>query len=442
MGDVIESGVRSIPKYGDQIADSLKYSTLAQAKIEKTKDLVEEVGGRAGYVMTSERGEDVVKDIGTLLKSGTNFSEEIAKRVNSIANAGVVGETTRVADTLENAQKLLKWAGEDASLKNLMQYDPEDLVKAYKTLKPGETGVEFYDNWINKMRNKGPVTGEILDTIKAGTLAKSMRIYDKVKDFTPFDLIISANDTLISLFKIFKVPASVSAHVYAWSGNLTMGWMLGLPIGDREYLMNIYKANKFLRGKQDALWLRNNLFNEINDIVDFAEKHPNQFQQAHGFSKEDIISKITAENKIVGDLTTDVYSRIKTELKSEWDKLDIDPLVKLEQTLVELEQKLNKTPEDIAVLREIKAASQEIKLASKGANRIPSSIQTGQKVIKDAEGASYLAVKSPSGFGFETLNSPKVNQWKINIEKKAKAATSLSEKAYYNTMNLIIISFF
>jgi hypothetical protein len=457
VGDAIDAGVRSLP-HGDAIADAFKYSVPNQVKVEQVKDIVKQVSDKVGVVMSHENGQDVVQDISTILKpgSGTNLVKQITNRTQSIIGAADTVGTTKVADTLDNAQKLLAYAGEDASLKNLLNYNPEDLVKAYKVQLPGTTGVGWYDDIMS--RGKGlkmpdpvsadgkaifgadgkkilgetlvkPITmAEVLDKMGAGTLAKSMGIYDKVQDWTPFTKILKANDTMLSLFKVFKVPASLSAHFYAWSGNMTMGWMLGLPVDDLRFAGSVMQAHKFLSGNQDALWIRNNFFNEINSMADFMENHPNQFRQALGFGPGAVGDQITADSKILGSISgpgkTSQFTQAAQVLKQGWDRTDAG-----HDALIQLLQKVDKTPEDLKNITEINAARQGM----------PSSIETVQKMTGAAKGAPITASELPSGWGVnETLNNNLMNQWKLNIADGAQSATNPMSQLYYKTANVIM----
>lgn len=457
MGSFIESKIRSLP-HGDDIADFFKYSTQAQVEQNKLADRVFTIGKSQNFILTKDKGKEVIQDVSELLKPGAPVTVKdklVEAMQENIANLETFSEPIKVADTFENAQKLLKFAGEDYSVKNL--------IAAYKPVIPGEIGVGWYDDLKNSLRGVKnteadiaagkdvykikPITvGDVLDKIHAGTFAESLGIYNKVKDWTPFKTIIDANDALMKLFKLAKVPASVSAHVYAWSGNLTMGWMMGIPIEDPEFIKGLVNTRNFLSGRNDVTFIKNNFFNDVNSWVDYIDNNPHLFRQVAGFDPKTIGSKMSVEQRIKTQYGVS-FDEVLGVLRKDFDNVVASEYERAVRSKVsDLEQKVARTTEETKALNDIKNYGR--------LNPPDSSIQTVQKMkygektspakvaemAKEGKGNTIYASEYPTGWGATELGN---NNWldtlKARIEDKAlNPNTPITEQAVYKAANFVM----
>ena len=88
-------------------------------------------------------------------------------------------------------------AGQDIDLKRL--------IKTYEETPLGKTGVKWYDNWIDKQKTKTMGGMSIINK-----MAKSLGIFDKVKDWTPLKTFLDVNDEYLRAIQMGKSSSKSS----------------------------------------------------------------------------------------------------------------------------------------------------------------------------------------------------------------------------------------
>ena len=424
LGATIEKGIRQMPAIGigkikisgDDLVDFFKYSPSERAKITRLEDTVQTLGLKQGYIMADpikvEAGKkifdsDVFASIDDIVKKeGTgavkkNITDNMKKAVSAAEEAK--DKLFKVENNLENAKKILEIAGQDYNLKHL--------VKTYEEIPLGKTGVKWYDKWLDKQRAK--TGGEILEKYKLSGLAKKMGIFDKVKDWTPLNKLINANDEYLKIFKWAKVPANPASHVYAVGGNTLFGWMGGMPVDDPRLVKFIKDNYQFLRGKRGFDFLKKNFFNDTNTWLGMIENDPKLFKMIFGLSPEAIVGKIPAGRKINLD---EVLKRINPELT-------IDDVVKSMTELrsnvmrnldeaVAAETKTGKTIDEILKQKEIAVKSKQ---SPTGSQTLREVAEKGGGVVRSYDIPSGWAATEIGGAPGELLE--KAKGWAANKDK-------------------------
>lgn len=432
LGETIESGIRKMPAIGigkfkasgDDLVDFFKYSPTEFNKVVRMKDRVDRLAKDRGIILVKEagieKGEDVFKSIDDFIKPGApvTLDKGIKNQLQGVLKTGeeAVVEPVKVVDNLENATKLLDMAAEDYNVKNL--------IKAYEEVPMGKTGVKWYDTWLDKQKTK--TVGGALEKTGLSGVAKSLGIFDKVKDWTPLNKLINANDEFLKIFKWAKVPANPASHVYATAGNTTFGWMAGLPVGDQRYMKYIYDNYQFLRGKKGFEFLKENLFNDTNTWFNMLENDPHLFKSVFGFAPETIIGRIPAGSKlpikeVMKRFSPDMsFDDVKNVLSEAWD---------------DIQRNL-----DEAVAAEIKSGKTTEEILNAQANirkrtPYPSSIQT-IKELSEKGGGKVSTFDLPSGWGASELGGGKyLDDMKAWAEKnKSKSPAHWIANNLLNTM--------
>jgi hypothetical protein len=339
IGNTAENLIRKVPSVdimgkstpsGDQIADFFKYSTKNAGDVADLKDKVSNLAKDKGAILVrSEKGADF-QSIDEFLKPNATITikNAVGGSVDSTirtADGIILPEFTgqvKVYDSIENAKSLLESAGEDYNLKHLSE--------AYKITKPGETGVQWYDDVVNRIKSTtvddvlharlGPGDATEAVQAEADNLVKTWNSYDTYRDLKPFSKILDAQKSLLSVFKSAKVPMNVSSHVVAHIGNFFMGAMMGLPVSNSAYVDAVIQGSKLVKGRLGAQGLRDIFFNDFNSWVDFIDKNPNRFRQLTGMDPKEIVGKISAEQKVMGVLGTNM-NEVKKFLTEAWDNV-------------------------------------------------------------------------------------------------------------------------
>ena len=298
---------KSTPK-GEDIVDFFKYSTKKSADIADLQDKVINLAKQKGAILTRSATGANFESIDDFLKPGAviklkdkigDTMDQAIREADGVLKPEYIGQA-KVHDTFDNAKALLDAAGEDYNLKHL--------TEAYKVTEKGKTGVEWYDNVIDKLKTAtiddvlhGHLgTGNVYDAVKqeADDLVKTVNSYDRIRDLKPFEKLLNAQQGLISIFKAAKVPMNAASHVVANVGNLFMGSMMGLPMWKPAYLESITKASLLVKGKLGAAGFKDMFFNDVNALIDLADNNPTRFRQLTGLDPKEIASKLATEEKI------------------------------------------------------------------------------------------------------------------------------------------------
>ena len=340
LGQTAENLVRKVPSVnilgkatptGDQIADFFKYSTKKATDIADLKDKVASLARDKGAILTRSEGKADFQSIEDFLKPGATvkLNDAVGGSMDATiraADGALLPEyvnQVKVYDSLDNAQSLLESAGEDYNMKHL--------AEAYKVTPPGKTGVQWYDDVIDRVKSTsvddilharlGP--GDITEAMKneSEDLIKTWNSYNTYRDLKPFQKILDAQKSLLSVFKSAKVPMNVASHVVAHIGNFFMGAMMGLPVANPEYIGAVAHGSMLVKGRLGAQGLRDIFFNDFNSWVDFLDKNPNRFRQLTGMDPKEIVGKISAEEKVMGVLGTSVSDMRKFLLEA-WSDVE------------------------------------------------------------------------------------------------------------------------
>ena len=283
IGNTAENLVRKIPSVdimgkstptGDQIADFFKYSTQTSNDVADLKDQVTNLAKSKGIILVRDGNKAMFQNIDDAVKAGQLPNLVKGSVDDAISNANDTLTSMRtpisVTDSFTNAQKLLEAAGED--------YNLQHLTTAYKEYVPGQIGVQWYDNAIAKLKTmtvddalhghlgSGDLTAQVQSD--ADNLVKTWNSYDTYKDLKPLKGLLDAQQSLLSVYKVAKVPMNIGSHVTAQVGNFFMGAMMGLPMSDPEYILRVSRASDLLHGKLGAQGLKDIFFNDANSMVD------------------------------------------------------------------------------------------------------------------------------------------------------------------------------
>lgn len=173
-------------------------------------------------------------------------------------------------DPLENGIRL----AQDSGLVRGTSDDAAELVEDIKDIigrgELGDTGVAWYDNAINSLRNweKSYTVGN--KKVEVGKMAgKVLDTYDK---FT-------------ALFKRAKVGASLTAWTNSVIGNPTMAWMAGINIFDPKYMESLSNARKIVyQGSGYQILLARLMAND--EMVRALADNPTLFTRTTGLESD------------------------------------------------------------------------------------------------------------------------------------------------------------
>lgn len=322
LGDTIEEVIKKVPSTkilgkstptGDEIVDFFKYSPKKASEIADLKDKVINLARDKGVILTRneegshfEKIDDFLKpDAVVTLPDKLGETMEVAIRDADGIVKSEFADKVKVYDSIENAKTLLETAGEDYNLKNL--------IEAYKVTPVGKTGVQWYDNAIDRLKSTtiddivhGRLgTGEeVVETVKkeADDLVKTWNSYNGIKDLKPLGKLLDAQQSFISIFKSAKVPMNLASHVVSHIGNFFMGTMMGLPMWKSEYFKAMMQANDLVKGKLGANGFKEMFFSDVNSLISMADNNPTRFKQLTGLDPKEIASKLSAEEKITNVL--------------------------------------------------------------------------------------------------------------------------------------------
>lgn len=289
---------------GDKIADFFKYSPKKAADVADQKDAVIKIAKDSGIILERNPNKVEFQTISEIPGGSEGIKTRIAQKLDeTIQEADKVAEVSspiRVTDNFDNAKALLESAGEDYNLKNLTQ--------AYRQTPIGKTGVQWFDTALDRLKSTtvddilhtrfgpGDVTGAVQN--EADELVKTWNSYGAIKDLKPFEKLLDAHQTLISLFKSAKVPMNAASHIVANIGNFFMGTMMGLPMWKSEYLKSMAEANLLVKGRLGANGFKEMFFQDVNSLIDMADKNPTRFKQLTGMDASEIANKLKLEEKI------------------------------------------------------------------------------------------------------------------------------------------------
>jgi len=427
IGGAIETKVRSIPSFqvrgkiisGDDIVDFFKYSTHESSKISDMKDKVGKLSKNKGLVLVRDRGEAHFQQIDDALTPGAKAKikldtgkvvDSIVREADGSMNIDVFGKV-KIFDSQENAARLLEIAGQDYNLKHL--------TAAYKKIIPGQTGVQWYDDVINKLKtttiddllHKQLGSGDLTELVKkeSDDFIKTWNSYDTYRDLKPLKEILDAYQNFIAIFKLAKVPLNVSSHVVATLGNTFMGAMMGLPIYKAEYLKSVAKSSKLVRGKLGIKGLRDIFFDDLNSWTDFLLEHPNRFREFAGITASDITNKLSAGDKIAGVLGGS-RQQVQKFIVKMWD--DLERGVRA-GSKVESFEKLEKLARK-AALTESELSGAERAILKEGMGKYKSATETMEELAKKGP---ILQAEMPGSWAASELYGNRV----INGLKKRAA---------------------
>lgn len=444
IGSTAEEMIRKIPSTtimgkttpsGEAIADFMKYSPATHAKVTDLKDKVENLAKDKGAILTRSAEGAQFQNINDFLKPDAVVS--IPDKIGEVMNVAIRDadgvlkpefDKIKVADSLENAQSLLEAAGEDYNLKHL--------TDAYRVTPAGKTGVQWYDNAIEKLkstsfddiihRRLGSGNTEELVKKEADDLVRNWNSFSDIKgnltgdisdlkninvrDMRPLEKILEAHKVLMLVFKLAKVPMNLGSHVVANLGNLFMGAMAGLPVWKPKYINAVIKGNKLVRGKLGATGLKDTFFNDLNSWVDMLDKSPNKFRQL-GIDPSEIVGKLSAEQKVMGVLGT-TKEEVKKFLVDAWDNIDAGTLQGDQLTnLQEAARKASEFETSVASKIEKEALKKGM-----GTYKTPSETLAG--MIKEAP---IRQSEAPSTWAASELTpNKKIEMFKNWVESEAK----------------------
>ena len=325
LGDEVAPGITR----GDKIADFFKYSPKTASEEALLKDQVGQlakdkgvllVGGSKGW--NFENIDDAMKPGATVdLKQTMNDSVDgIVSDADSSLNKpltvqirdanGVLdpayARQSTAADTFDNAQKLLDNAVQEGIIQ---EYNMKNLVHAYTTTAKGTSGVKFYDDWIQSLKDMkvgdviqkfggdAPASEDVYN--EANELVKTVNSYGGVKDWQPINKVLSAyQNDFIPIFKSAKTAMNPATHLVVGLGHFFMGVMQGLPMFDPDWISSIARARSMYAGNLGPAEFKEMFMNDGMSLMQMAIDNPNSFRQLSNLSASALGDKISAEQMI------------------------------------------------------------------------------------------------------------------------------------------------
>jgi len=343
IGTKLEKGIRSIGKskvtasefeegknIGNRFANFMKYSPEEQARRMELDDITTNLSKEKGAIRKRDAdfaNYEELADPNAFIKMKDTAGAMVDVRIKDADNVILPKFKGKVSveKNLENAEYLLN--------ASKMDYNTQHLIDLHKVTPLGKTGVKFYDDFVDKLKNTtikdlknkrlGPmVLNDVIED--ANNIVKFTEKLKKPIDLKPFKMMLETQEKLVSLFKSAKVAMNPGSFTVAFGGNFFMGAMMGLPVWKPSYLNSMWRAQKFLKGKTGAAGMRDILTADVGSLLSMAKKNPAKFEQALGISMEEISRKLGIEKRALVDLLSekDSFKKVKEVMMKGLDASD------------------------------------------------------------------------------------------------------------------------
>ena len=325
LGNLVEQQMLKLP-HGEDMVNMFKYSPgIDWVKQAELKDQVMKLAeGQGSFLerlpnavdnnMTYSANGDRLASLfdpsnapwtgSATTAPGSAISEQtksVLSQIKSIADSGdfIARDTTGLASTgdpIENAKRILDEAGID--------YKMKDLVSAYDNLSLNKTGVKWYDNATNAIKNFKLSDIDALDTHNPDSMLSGIEnkklasVVGKITDTKMAGDTMNAYQSFINLFKRSKVGASLSAYMNMTMGNLVMYHLSGGDVTNPDFYKTMKSTWDMLRGKNSDEFLVNNIFGDLGNWSDFMDSNRGTFSRTFGFDPRFIGVKATTDKII------------------------------------------------------------------------------------------------------------------------------------------------
>jgi hypothetical protein len=462
IGKTVEDLVNKVPSVsilgkampsGEDIVKFFKYSPSDAARIADLKDQITNLGKDTGLKLTHateglnflDINEALAKDATVNIDSLTKrIADTVVDKADTAGNILIRDQVTgaiipelhgqiKVANTIENAKSLLGTAMDQVNL--------DHLAKVYQRVEPGKTGVQWYDDVIDKA--KATTFSDIANFVKGKLGMEPANIEKAVQEgadetiktwntingvagkianinpgqWKPFEGALTGLEKFTSLFKAMKVPYNVGSHVVANVGNFFMGAMMGLPVWEPEYMNSLMNAKKLLSGKLGITGIKEMFFNDTNLLITMADENPTRFRQLFGFDPSEIVGKISVEDKIAGVIPTKMVD-VRDYMQKAFEEAmaseeEVAKIMAKEGNISSLKGRVEKGAEAEAGMSKIEKKAMQEKMGA-----FPTASESVMKKLKEG---TLTEAERGGTFTTEELNANLFDKTKSIIAENAKA---------------------
>lgn len=174
--------------------------------------------------------------------------------------------TYMTSDKMENAMRM----AQEATGQQITSQDLEEILGKRDL---GETGWQYFDDLKQKTLGlKAQINGKEYEIGKG--IEKTLDVYSKY----------------MTMFKMSKIGASLTAWTNAVIGNPTMAWMSGINIMDPMYIKRTKDSWNIVRGKTGSDILLNQFLNS-GDFIEALRDEPTLFSRTTGLSVQHLQAK-------------------------------------------------------------------------------------------------------------------------------------------------------
>ncbi len=428
---ILSNITKSGKTVGENLINFFKYSPADTAKMADLKDQIINAGKATGLnINRSNKAVDFLDINDALSKDATinlstltkKVADSIAFKADELGNVLIRDKVTgaiipelegkiKVADTIDNAKQLLGTAIDQVNL--------DHLNKIYKDIVPGKAGVQWYDDVIDKAK---ATTFNDMFKIKSvdPAIEKSIENWNTMNgvagkfanmnpgQWKPFNAILTGLEKFTSIFKWMKVPLNPGSHVVANLGNYFMGAMLGLPVGDIEFLSSISKADALLKGKMGITGIKAMFFDDTNLLIKMADENPTRFRQVFGFGADELATKIGIEDLLRKDIPQNIIEAKKFMSEA------FDDIARAREQMMDITkvEELRKAVESGTVAEESLTNIQRLAVRSR------TSLSTaGETALKNLRSGTFKEIERGGTFTTEELNSGIIADFQAKIKQ-------------------------
>jgi hypothetical protein len=345
---------------GKKIWEGLKYSPAETARVVNEGDMANGILAEKGLrgvlgsvvpdfktledLMASDASVQAFKDgKGLVNAAGEKIMTPVWKTIQGadrVIDTETIGRLVTIPAGYDNSRRILGGLIDAAGTEKTI-FNAERLKKFYETIKPGRTGVSWYDRVLDRLETTtvrdmwhfrlgtGDVEGlaKSRDAQKLAKInaagpemlakndAKTMELLKQkseevvttwnnvqtsMKNFNDWHILeglLKGERATTALFKLFKVPLNLSSHVVAILGNLVMGKMGGLPVESVAFQASLKKSLGIMTGTGGADALNSVFLNDVNSFITMMEKNPQRFRNTFGQTAGEIQYQINQIKK-------------------------------------------------------------------------------------------------------------------------------------------------
>lgn len=312
----MEKAIEAYKKGPEAFASFMREATTA-AK-ERMAAIVPEIRKEASIGNLVDSGADLVSlqqvDLFANKVASANLTDKLVdpKAVRGLDDAYGAAISTENVLTGDHLEKALQMTNEEVGGALVTIQDMEKLVKMGAL---DETGVKWFDNFINWNRSWEK---------QIGTNSKKITLRGKT--------VMEAYDFAMALFRVSKVAASAAAYPFAIMGNMAMTHLANGDLGP-GFLSTLKLTSGFYLDRPGAAKKINDLLKSRPDLLPFFDEYmtatratfgTNNFKKAQA-NMEKLADEFLSVNKgkIPGGMTRDDLMRPLRETMAEFEAVGL-----------------------------------------------------------------------------------------------------------------------